>query len=104
MLTVQPSVALPSRRSFTVTASASALALLLVGCDSGPKPDRTATLLNSEEVKRAMAELLSAIDALESDVDEFDSKSWREVVPEVKDSAANVSSAADRLKSALGYQ
>ena len=76
---------------------------LMSGCDSEPKPASTATLLNKEEVHRAIQELDSQIGALEEDAEDFDSESWRDVVPRIKEGAESVRGALDDLKKALGY-
>jgi outer membrane murein-binding lipoprotein Lpp len=75
---------------------------LAAGCDSEPKPASTAKLLNKEEVHNAVQELDSQIGALEGDVEDFDSESWRDVVPRIKEGAESVRGALDNLKKALG--
>jgi hypothetical protein len=56
----------------------------MAGCDSESKPAATATLLNNEDVHRAIQGLDSQIGSLEADVEEFDNGDWRDVVPRVK--------------------
>jgi outer membrane murein-binding lipoprotein Lpp len=76
---------------------------LVAGCDSQPKPAFTATLFNKERVQSAVQELDSQIGALEEDAEDFDSESWRDVVPRIKEGAESVRGALDDLKKALGY-
>ena len=76
---------------------------LLVACESEPKPSPTATLLNNDEVHQAVQQLAGAADQLNANVARFSSENWREVVPDVETSAANVSYAASQLEKALGY-
>jgi outer membrane murein-binding lipoprotein Lpp len=76
---------------------------LVAGCDSQPKPASTATLFNKERVHSAVQELDSQIGALEEDAEDFDSESWRDVVPRIKEGAESVRGALDDLKKALGY-
>jgi hypothetical protein len=61
-------------------------------------------LLKKEEVHNAVQELDSQIGGLESDVEDFDSQKWRDVVPRIKESAESVRGTLDELKKALGYQ
>jgi hypothetical protein len=77
---------------------------LAAGCDSEPKPASTATLFNKEEVHGAIQELDSQIGALEGDVEDFDSESWRDVVPRVREGAESVRGALNDLKKTLGYR
>jgi hypothetical protein len=74
----------------------------LAACESEPKP--AATLLNNEEVHRAFQHLKDASEKLNGDTDRFDDENWREVVPDVKSAAAEVSDAAAELEKALGYR
>ena len=76
---------------------------LAAGCDSEPKPASTATLFNKEEVHNAIQELDSQIGTLEGDVEDFDSESWRDVVPRVREGAESIRGALDDLKKAPGY-
>jgi hypothetical protein len=76
---------------------------LTAGCDSEPKPASTATLVNNENVHGAIQELDSQIGALEQGAEDFDSESWRDVVPRIKEGAESVRGALDNLKKALGY-
>ena len=88
-----------NRRQFALAAvSCSAL---LTGCDTEQKPAATATLLNNSEIQSALKNLADAIDTLVGDVGEFDSNSWREVVPQVTNSSEEVSSAFEALRRAL---
>ena len=50
-----------------------------------------------------MKELDSQIDALEEEAEDFDSESWRDGVPRVKEGVETVRGALDNLKKALGY-
>jgi hypothetical protein len=77
--------------------------VLVVGCDPESKPAATATLLNNEDVHRAVQGLDSQIGNLEADVEEFDNGDWRDVVPRVKEGADSIRGALDDLKKALGY-
>jgi hypothetical protein len=74
---------------------------LLAGCDTEQKPAATATLLNNSEIQSALKNLADAIDTLVGDVGEFDSNSWKEVVPQVTSSSEEVSSAFEALRHAL---
>jgi outer membrane murein-binding lipoprotein Lpp len=90
------------RRVILLGAAGAAMAAL-AGCDSEPKPAATATLLNNDAVHQAVKSLVSAVDALNGDVSRFESENWRDVVPDVRTAAVNVSDAATALKKALGY-
>jgi outer membrane murein-binding lipoprotein Lpp len=92
-----------TRRDVLAAVSCLAGLTLIAGCDSEPKPASTATLFNKEEVHNAIQQLDSQIGALEADVEDFDSESWRDVVPRIKESAESVRGALDDLKKALGY-
>jgi hypothetical protein len=92
-----------TRRDVLAAVSLLAGLALVVGCESEPKPASNATLFNKEEVHNAIGELDSQIGALEKDADAFDSESWRDVVPRVKEGAESVRGALDNLKKALGY-
>lgn len=74
----------------------------LTACDNDQKPSTTATLLNSGDVQDALKGLSSAIDSLESEVGNFETEDWKEVVPEVNNAATEVRDAFDRLRRALG--
>jgi hypothetical protein len=78
-------------------------ALAFTGCEREPKPSSTATLLNNEEVHNAVKVLIDAVDGLGSDIGQFDTEDWKDVVPEVRTAAANVESALASLRQALGY-
>jgi hypothetical protein len=54
-------------------------------------------------VHGAIQELDSQIGALEEDAEAFDSETWRDVVPRIKEGAESVRGALDDLKKALGY-
>lgn len=88
-----------NRRKFALTAIS--CSVLLTGCDTEQKPATTATLLNNSGIQSAMKNLADAIDNLVGDVGEFDSNSWREVVPKVTSSSEEVSSAFEVLRRAL---
>ena len=90
-----------NRREFALALTSSTA--LLAGCDSEPKPDHTATLLNNPEVHQAVQSIDDAIANLEGDVDDFDTENWREVVPNMKASTDEIREAFDQLKTALGY-
>jgi outer membrane murein-binding lipoprotein Lpp len=92
-----------TRREVLAAVTCVAGLLLVAGCDSEPKPASTATLFNKEEMHNAIQELDSQISALEGDVEDFDSESWRDVVPRVREGAESVRGALDELKKALGY-
>ena len=72
------------RRIFAVSA-VSLSVFALSGCESEPKPSATATLIDNDQVHQAMQSLESVIANVSSDAEDFDTKSWREVVPEPKD-------------------
>ena len=78
--------------------------LASAGCNQEPKPSSTATLFNDQKVHDAMKALIDALEALESGVDDFDTTSWREVVPQVKADVGEVRSAVDTLRAELGYE
>jgi hypothetical protein len=80
-----------------------ALLVAMIACDSDPRPQATATLLNNEEVHQAFLALDSAVANLQGNVAQFDTENWREVVPEVRGAASNVESASAQLRKALGY-
>ena len=88
-----------NRRQFVL--SAVLCSALLAGCDTEQKPAATATLLNNSEIQSALKNLADAIDTLVGDVGEFDSNSWREVVPQVTSSSEEVSSSFEALRRAL---
>jgi hypothetical protein len=94
--------AIMNRRAFSALIPG-ALLLVLSGCDEEPTPSSTATLTNNEEVHQAMKSVVTALESLESNVDDFDTTNWREVVPEVKNDAEELRAAVDSLRSALGY-
>jgi hypothetical protein len=54
-------------------------------------------------VHNAIQELDSQIGTLEGDVEDFDSESWRDVVPRVREGAESIRGALDDLKKAPGY-
>jgi len=88
-----------NRRQFArVALSASSV---LIGCDTDQKPSHTATLLNNSGVQDALKSLASAIDNLAGDVSDFDTKPWKEVVPEVTSGTEEVSGAFETLRRAL---
>jgi hypothetical protein len=88
-----------NRRQFArATLSAT---VILMGCDSNQKPFHSATLLNNGGVQDALKSLADAIDNLVGDVGDFDTKSWREVVPAVTRETEEVSGAFERLRRAL---
>jgi outer membrane murein-binding lipoprotein Lpp len=89
-----------NRREFAIAAISSAG--LLAGCDTDQKPASTATLLNNSEVQQALQSLSAAIDGLETEVGNFQSEDWRDVVPEVDSASANVRDAFNGLRKALG--
>jgi outer membrane murein-binding lipoprotein Lpp len=91
-----------NRRKFALVALTSAAAMV-AGCDSEPKPDPVAMLLNNGNVHQAVQNIDDAIANLEGDVDDFDDDDWRDVVPNVKSSADEIREAFDQLKTALGY-
>jgi hypothetical protein len=92
-----------TRRDVLAAVTCVAGLALVAGCDAEPKPSSTATLFNKEEVHGAIQELDSQIGALEEDAEAFDSESWRDVVPRIKEGAESVRGALDNLKKALGY-
>lgn len=87
-----------NRRQFAV---ALPIAFVITGCDNDQKPAATPTLLNNGGVQDALKALADAVDTMESDVGDFESESWRDVVPKVTESAADVSSAFQALRRAL---
>jgi hypothetical protein len=80
-----------------------ALLIGMVACNSEPRPDATATLVNNEEVHRAFLALESAASELDGSIAQFDSENWRDVVPQVRGAAGDVESASAQLRKALGY-
>ncbi len=88
-----------NRRQFALAAAS--YSALLTGCDTEQRPAATATLLNNNEIQSALKNLADAIDNLVGDVGEFDSNSWRDVVPKVTSSSEEVSSAFESLRHAL---
>ena len=91
-----------NRRLFTI-ASVSASIAAISGCDSEPKPDHTATLLNNPAVHDAFRDLSESVEGLQNMVAEFDDENWREVVPRVKDATTGVENGLTELRRALGY-
>lgn len=87
------------RRHFFILLPA---AVLLAGCDTEQKPSSTATLLNNSGVQDALKTLNSAIGDLGGDVGRFEGENWRDVVPDVESASADVRSAFDTLRRALG--
>lgn len=69
---------------------------MLAGCDSGNPP------VDNQKLKDALSSLDSAIGGLESNVEDFNTDNWREVVPEVETAATGVRGAFDNLKQAFG--
>ena len=88
-----------NRRQFALAAVS--FSALLAGCDTEQKLAATATLLNNSEIQSALKNLADAIDTMVGDVGEFDSNSWREVVPQVTNSSEEVSSGFEALRRAL---
>lgn len=66
------------------------------------KPSHTATLLNNGAVQGAIKALSAAIDDLESEVGNFQTDNWKEVVPQVDSAATSVREAFDALRKELG--
>ena len=56
---------------------------------------------NHDKIVDALDALSSAVDDLSSAIDRFDDDNWREVVPDVRTAAEDVSNAADQLKDLL---
>lgn len=77
---------------------------VLIGCDSEPKPDTTATVFNREKVHQAVLQLDSEVASLESHAEDFGTTNWKEVVPKVENDAANLRGALDDLMHELGYR
>jgi hypothetical protein len=77
---------------------------LMAACDSDQKPSHSATLLNNADVQHALKALSNAISGLEGNVDRFENENWREVVPDVEISSAEVFNAFNQLESALGVK
>jgi hypothetical protein len=75
-------------------------AAALASCSNGQddEPSAAATLANHDKIVDALNELSSAVDSLEQSIGGFDDDNWREVVPEVKTAASNVSDALATLK------
>ncbi len=91
-----------NRRRFALVSLSSSLTAM-IGCNSEPKPDPLATLLNSSEVHEAFKTLQDAVSSLESKMDDFDDDNLEDVVEEAKTEASGVSDAVAALKNALGY-
>jgi outer membrane murein-binding lipoprotein Lpp len=91
-----------NRRQFALASIASSVTVL-AGCDTEPKPDPLATLLNNPAVHEAFKALEDASSSLESNVDAFDTDNWRDVVPTVKTDSADIADGIEALKRALGY-
>ena len=89
-----------NRRTFSLALLSSAV--IASGCDNDQKPSRTATALNNGEVQRALRTLSSAIGTLENATVQFENEDWKDVVPEVQGAAADVQSAFNSLRQALG--
>lgn len=91
-----------TRRQFALTSLGCSVAVVL-GCDTEPKPDPLATLLNNPAVREAFKSLEDAASSLESNVADFDTENWRDVVENIKKDSADVSDGIETLKRALGY-
>ena len=76
---------------------------ILAGCDSESEPDTTATVFNKEGVHQAMKAVIDAVEALEGDVEDFRTTSWKEVVPNVESGVGELRDAVDKLRQELGY-
>lgn len=74
------------------------LALSACSDESDPKPSAADTLLNFGRVKEAVEALSGTVDDLQSAISRFDSEDWKDVVPDVKTSAVNVTDSLDTLK------
>lgn len=93
-----------SNRRYLIAGLASTATLVLSGCgDKEARPSPTATLSNNENVHAAVQILIRAADSLASNVSEFDTENWRDVVPNVRAAASDVTNAVVGLRSALGY-
>jgi hypothetical protein len=74
-----------NKRTFLSMLACSLPAVALAGCGS------------SEEAQDSMGSVLEAVTKLEVIADEFDSKDWREVVPDVRNAIAELRSSVDNL-------
>jgi hypothetical protein len=91
-----------NRRQFALASLVSSVAAVS-GCNSEPKPDALATLLNNPAVHKAFKDLEDSVNNLETHVGEFDTNNWREVVEDVRTDSSELSDGIEALKSALGY-
>lgn len=89
-----------NRRRFALVALSSCATL--AGCDTEQKPSHTTTLLNNESVQHALQGLENALSSLEGEVDDFETQSWKQVVPQVESASGVVRDAFEELKRALG--
>jgi hypothetical protein len=80
-----------------------AILVASVGCDKESRPAATASLTNNDEIHNAMQTLIDAASSLQSDVADFDTEDWKEVVPNVRTAASDIETAVLSLKIALGY-
>jgi hypothetical protein len=86
------------RRYFSRSAIASLA--LLPGYDLEQKPAATATMFKNREAQETMEALVSAISGLRASVGEFQSGDWKVVEPSLEESAEEISSAFQRLRTA----
>ncbi len=91
-----------NRRQFALASLVSSVSAVS-GCNSDPKPDALATLLNNPAVHKAFKDLEDSVNNLEAHAGDFDTNNWRDVLDDIKTDSANLSDGIEALKSALGY-
>jgi hypothetical protein len=91
----------PRRRLFLTLSALAAATAGLAACAKEDDPAAAVTGANHDGVAEALDALGSAIDDLGTAIDRFDDDNWRDVVPDVRTSATDVSNAADQLKDLL---
>jgi hypothetical protein len=74
-----------------------AAGILATGCE--PTPYETPE--HTQAVKDRCYRMSKTLEGLESEVGEFQTKDWQEVVPKVSDSVAELRTALDELKTTL---
>ncbi len=85
-----------SRRKM-LAALAMASGVAVAGCDD--EGSREVSFPNA--IKDQVDEVKKTVDALESDVEEFENRRWREVVPEVQNSLGDLRTGVEDLEQML---
>lgn len=89
----------PRRRLLLALGSLGAVAL--AACSKDDDPAAAAPGKNHDKIADALDTLSAAVGDLSAAIDRFDDDNWREVVPDVRTAAEDVSNAATDLKDLL---